>query len=175
MWNQSISICQKAQYSVHRTQHTSDILYRSNCKKCWIISPWTKCPPFRRRRFICIFMNEKFCILISILLKFAPRAQLTIRQCWFRQWLGIELATSQLLEPMFAQFTDAYKRHYGEMIWWRMHELYSVFLPLFCPKWCCITRSKNIVITHSKIEHSQMKTTSTRTPNKPQWLDPLAA
>ena len=29
-------------------------------------SPWTKWPLFRRRRFRCIFVKEKFCILIKI-------------------------------------------------------------------------------------------------------------
>ena len=38
-----------------------------------IISPWTKWPPFRSRYFRCIFVNEKFCILIKISLKFVPK------------------------------------------------------------------------------------------------------
>ena len=31
----------------------------------------------------CIFVNEKFCILIQISLKFVPKVQLTITQHWF--------------------------------------------------------------------------------------------
>ena len=36
----------------------------------YLISPWTKWPPFRRRYFNCIFVNEKFCILIKISLNY---------------------------------------------------------------------------------------------------------
>ena len=35
--------------------------------------PWTKWPPFRRRIFRCIFVNEKFYILVNISLKFVPK------------------------------------------------------------------------------------------------------
>ena len=38
-----------------------------------LISPWTKWPPFHRRLFKCIFLNEKFCILIQTSLKFVPK------------------------------------------------------------------------------------------------------
>ena len=37
-----------------------------------LISPWL---PSHRRYFRCIFVNEKFCILIIISLKFVPRGQ----------------------------------------------------------------------------------------------------
>ena len=35
--------------------------------------PWTRLPPFRRRYFQIAFVNEKFCILTKISLKFVPR------------------------------------------------------------------------------------------------------
>ena len=38
-----------------------------------LISPWTKWPPFHRQDFQMHFMNEKFCILIKISLKFSPK------------------------------------------------------------------------------------------------------
>ena len=46
--------------------------------------------------FKCIFLNENDRILIRISLKF-PGVQLTIRQHWFRQWLGAEQATGHYL------------------------------------------------------------------------------
>ena len=52
--------------------------------------PWTKWPPFRRRYFICISVNEKFCILIKIPLKFVsespidknPATSHYLNLCW---------------------------------------------------------------------------------------------
>ena len=38
--------------------------------------------------FRCIFMNEQFCILIKISMKFILMFQLTIKQHWFKKWLG---------------------------------------------------------------------------------------
>ena len=37
--------------------------------------PWTKWPPFPDDISKCIFMNEKFCVLIRISLKFVPKNQ----------------------------------------------------------------------------------------------------
>ena len=39
----------------------------------WLISPWTKWSPFRRRYFHMHFRDEIFCILIKISLKFVPK------------------------------------------------------------------------------------------------------
>ena len=56
-------------------------------------------------------MNDKFCILIKISLKFVPKglidnyAALVQVVAW--RWTGDKL----LPEPMLAQFTDAYMRH----------------------------------------------------------------
>ena len=38
----------------------------------YLISFWTKWPPFLGRNFRCIFVNKKFWILIKISLKFVP-------------------------------------------------------------------------------------------------------
>ena len=52
---------------------------------------------FADDRFKGIFINENFCILIRISLKFVPKGQLTISQHWFRQCLGAKQATSNYL------------------------------------------------------------------------------
>ena len=47
--------------------------------------PWTKMANyFTDDVFKCNFFNRKFCILIKISVKFAPRGQLTISEHWFR-------------------------------------------------------------------------------------------
>ena len=38
--------------------------------------------------FRCIFMNDNFCILNKVSLRFVHRVQLTITWYWFRYWLG---------------------------------------------------------------------------------------
>ena len=40
--------------------------------------------------FKCIFVNEKFCILIKISLKFIPDGPIDKIQHWFKWWLGAE-------------------------------------------------------------------------------------
>ena len=45
----------------------------------------------------CIFVNEKFCILIEISVKVFLRVQLTITQHWFRWWLGTDQVTCHYL------------------------------------------------------------------------------
>ena len=40
--------------------------------RIYLISPWTKWLHFADDIFRCIFMNEKFCILIKISMKFVP-------------------------------------------------------------------------------------------------------
>ena len=49
----------------------------------------------------CIFMNEKFHILIRISLKFLPK-DLFGSQYWFGQWLGAEQATSHFLKQSWS-------------------------------------------------------------------------
>ena len=61
--------------------------------------------------FRCIFMNEKFFILIKISLKFVPKApiisitELVLIMAWLR------LGDKPLSEPMLAWSTDPYMRH----------------------------------------------------------------
>ena len=57
--------------------------------------------------FRCVFVDEKFCILIKISLKFVPIDS---------KWALVQVMTECLLpEPILTQFYDAYMRHYGDM------------------------------------------------------------
>ena len=59
-------------------------------------------------------MNEKFCILIQISLKFVPKDpndnKWVLVQVMAWRWTG----NMPLSEPMPIQFTEAYMQHYGE-------------------------------------------------------------
>ena len=61
--------------------------------------------------FKCIFVNEKFCSLIKISLKFVPKGPINNNQALVQimawRWIG----GKPLSEPMLTQFTDAYMRH----------------------------------------------------------------
>ena len=65
--------------------------------------------------FRCIFVNEKFCILIQISLKFVPKGPIdnypALVQIIAWRWTG----DKTLSEPMLTQLTDTYMRHSGEM------------------------------------------------------------
>ena len=65
--------------------------------------------------FICIFVNEKFCILIRITLKFVPKG-LFDNMSALVQVKGWRITGDKPLpEPMVTQFTDAYMRHWVDM------------------------------------------------------------
>ena len=61
--------------------------------------------------FRCIFMNEKFSILIKILLKFVPKGPIDNNPAlvWIIAWR--QIGNKPLSEPMLTQFTDAYMWH----------------------------------------------------------------
>ena len=61
--------------------------------------------------FRCIFVNEKFCILISILLKFVPKGPIDNKPelVEIMAWRG--LGAKPLSEPMLKRFTDTYMHH----------------------------------------------------------------
>ena len=65
--------------------------------------------------FKCIFVNEKFCILIEISLKFVPKGLIdnnpALVQITAWRWIG----DKPLSEPMLTWSTDAYMRQEGEM------------------------------------------------------------
>ena len=67
----------------------------------------------------CNYMNEKFCILINITVKFVPKRPIDnnpafiaiITQHWIMAWCQIN--NSQLSGQMLTRYTDAYRRHKG--------------------------------------------------------------
>ena len=65
--------------------------------------------------FSCIFMNEKFGILIHISLKFVPGCPIGNIAALVQVMAWTRTGDKPLLEPMLTQFTDAYIRHKGEM------------------------------------------------------------
>ena len=59
----------------------------------------------------CFFMNEKFCILIWISLKFVPKGPIDNIPALI-QIMAWHLSDNKpLSEPMLAQFTDTYMGH----------------------------------------------------------------
>ena len=60
-------------------------------------------------------MNEKFCIVIRIPLKFVPNAPIDNKPALVQVMAWRRPGNKPLPEPMLTQFTDAYMRHYGEM------------------------------------------------------------
>ena len=61
--------------------------------------------------FRCVFMNEKFCILIQISLKFVPEGPIDYNPALVHimSWCAID--NKPLSEPMLTRYTDAYMRH----------------------------------------------------------------
>ena len=58
-----------------------------------------------------IFMNEKFCILIKISLKFVPKGPIDNNLVLVQIMAWRRIGAKPLSEPMLSQFTDAYMRH----------------------------------------------------------------
>ena len=77
-----------------------------------LISPWTKCLPFRRQYFQMQFCEWEFCILIKFSLKFVPKGLIDNNPAvvYIMAWRLI-LGDKPLSEPMLTRFTDAYMRH----------------------------------------------------------------
>ena len=61
--------------------------------------------------FRCIFMNEKFCILIKISLKFVPKGPIDNKPALVQIMAWHLFGAKSLSEPMLIQFIDAYMRH----------------------------------------------------------------
>ena len=89
--------------------------------KISVKEPINSSPPGQNGRhfaddiFKCIFMNEKFCILIRISLKFVPKDPVDNKSALVQVMAGRRTGNKLLLEPMPTQFTDAYMWHKGEM------------------------------------------------------------
>ena len=56
-------------------------------------------------------MNEKFCILIQISLKFVPKGPIDNSSALVRVMAWHQIDAKPLSEPMLTQFTDVYLRH----------------------------------------------------------------
>ena len=61
--------------------------------------------------FKCIFMNEKFCILIQILLKIVPNGLVDNQSALVHVMSWRRAGDKRLPEPLLTQFTDVYMRH----------------------------------------------------------------
>ena len=61
--------------------------------------------------FKCIFMNEKFCILIGISLKFVLKGPFDNKSALVEVMAWRRTGGKPLPEPMLTQFTDAYMQH----------------------------------------------------------------
>ena len=60
-------------------------------------------------------MNEKFCILIQISLKFVPKGPIDNNPAFVQIMAWRLFGAKSLSKPILMQFTDTYMRHYGEM------------------------------------------------------------
>ena len=58
--------------------------------------------------FRCISVNEKFCILIKISLKFVPESPINNNQALVKIMAWRQIGDKPLPEPMLTQYTDAY-------------------------------------------------------------------
>ena len=65
--------------------------------------------------FTRIFLNEKFCILIRISLKFVPKGQIDNKWALVHAMAWHQIGNKPLPEPMLIKFTNTYLRHWGEM------------------------------------------------------------
>ena len=61
--------------------------------------------------FKCIFMNEKFHILIQISLKFVLNIPIDSKSAMVQVMAWRRTGDKPLTEPMVAEFTDAYMQH----------------------------------------------------------------
>ena len=61
--------------------------------------------------FRCIFVNEQFCVLIKILLKFLTKGPLNNNQALALIMAWRLIGDKPLSEATLARFTDAYMRH----------------------------------------------------------------
>ena len=59
----------------------------------------------------CIFVNEKFCILIKISLKFVPKGPISHNPVLVQVMAWCRTGDKPLPEAMLIQFTDAYMRY----------------------------------------------------------------
>ena len=61
--------------------------------------------------FKCIFLNEKFCIMIRISLKFVPKGPIDNKWALVQVMGWRQTGDKPLPGPMMTQFIDTYMRH----------------------------------------------------------------
>ena len=61
--------------------------------------------------FKCIFMNDKFCILIPISVKFVPKGPIDADPVLVQIMAWRQIGDKPLSEPMLTRFTNAYMHH----------------------------------------------------------------
>ena len=65
--------------------------------------------------FKCIFMNEKFCILIRMSPKFLPKGPINNKSALVQVMAWHRSGDKHLFKPEVVEFTDAYVRHSASM------------------------------------------------------------
>ena len=73
--------------------------------------PWQNGRHFTDNLFRCIFVNEKFCILIQISLKFVFKHLIDNNLALVKIMAWRSISDKPLSEPMLTRFTDAYMWH----------------------------------------------------------------
>ena len=83
--------------------------------QCYLISPWTKWTPFRRRHFQMHFFNEKVWISIGISLNFVPKRPIVNNPALFQIMAWHQIGDKPLSEPLLTWCTHSYtvKCHYN--------------------------------------------------------------
>ena len=120
-------LCPTCQRSLNSFRHVSEHGHPCvNMKSFYNSSPPTQNGHhFTDDVYICIFMDEKFCILIQISLKFVPKGsnanKSVLVQVMPWRWKGDKL----LPEPILAQFTDAYAAPGGDELILKQPQMFS--------------------------------------------------
>ena len=73
--------------------------------------PWQNGCHVADDSFNLIFVNEKVCVTIRILLKFVPKSPIDKKSALVRVMAWRRTGDKPLPEPLLTQFTDAYMRH----------------------------------------------------------------
>ena len=73
--------------------------------------PWQNGCHIADDNFNLVFMNEKFCVSIRILLKFVPKGLIDNKSVLVRVMAWRRTGDKPLPEPLLTQFTNAYMRH----------------------------------------------------------------
>ena len=76
-----------------------------------LFSPGQNGPHFTEDIIKCIFVNEKFCILIWISLKFVPTGPIDYKPALVQVMAWLQTGDKPLPEPILTQFTDTYTQH----------------------------------------------------------------